>query len=219
MVVGSSPPRKTFTPTLIAALVGLLALAIATVIVVIVKSGGDSSDSTASSSSATSGEETTSTEETSAAEDGSLTSSDGAFTYQMPSGYEDATGKVTASGSVAQVYKPDSDASFPITIIVTTEPAKGTALSTAVSNARAATEKSLSTTTELMTLSFKTIDGEEAQGFATKEYQKDGQKIQSAIAMTIHNDVLYAFIVNVKSEMTKDGGNGLADLIETVTWT
>lgn len=210
----TTPPRKTFTPAIIAAIVGLLALAVVTVVVVL--NSGDSSDP--GTGTEASGSKDPSSDSSSSNPGDGIASSDDAFTYQLPKGYEEALDKIDTSGAVAAAYAPDSDKDFATTIVITSEPAKGTPLDEIVQNGRDAVESSLDTTTDSLTPSMSDIDGEDVAAYATGDYDKNGVTLRSAIVVTVHNDTAYAFIVNVKSDKTSDGGDALFELINSVTW-
>ncbi|WP_153504237.1 hypothetical protein [Cumulibacter manganitolerans] len=228
-----TPPRKTFTPAIIAALVGLVALAVVTVIVVVrsgndpagsgtgtVASGADAGKKASSGGSGDSSSDGSGSAGGSSGADGGapVTSSDGAFTFSLPSGYQDAIDLVDVPSAVAAAYDPASDSSFQTTIVVTTEPAKGTPIDQIVTNGRDSVESSLQTTTEDLTPSMSSIDGEKVAGYSTGEYDKGGVTLRSAVIVTVHDDTAYAFIVNVQSDKTSEGGNALSDLIGSVSW-
>lgn len=227
--------RKTFTPALIAALAGLAVLAAVTLIVVL-RSGDDpgtgaggtttqeqtstqSSTSAAPPSSATTSSPSTSSAKTTSGTAGGVSATDGSFSYALPAGYQDATGQVSGDAQyVAEMYDPNSDAGFPTTLVVTKDPAGGKALKDVVSATRKAIESTLSTTTEDLTPSMSSIDGEDLMAFSTGDYDKNGFTLQSAVVITIHDDTAYAFIVNVRSGKTAAGGDALASLINSVKW-
>lgn len=201
--------RKTFTPAIIAALVALAVLAAVTLYFVLRDDSG-SSDAKSSTSSASGSSGST-------ANGGSQEASDGSFTYEYPSGFEDATGQTSTSGAVVELYSPDSDPKFPTTIITTTEPAGGASLDEVVDNFTSMIEGQLNTTVEDVS-AVSEVDGEEAVSMQTGEYEKSGVTLRSGAVLVIHDDTVYGFVVNAESSNLTDGGNSLVELTDSVAW-
>lgn len=217
---GGPPPRKTFTPALIGALVALAILAVVTVIVV-VSGGSDDDQHTATSSSAPpDGSASASVSATTSAGpgDGSAQATDGSFSYDLPSGYEDATGDTGTSNAVLEIYDPDSHSTFPTTMIVTKENVGNTSLDDVVSQTRDAVESALSVTTSDMAVNVTDIDGEPVKAFETSEYTRGSATGYSLLIITIHDGTAYGFTLNAESDNTGDGGDAMLELAKSVVW-
>lgn len=211
---GGPPPRKTLTPALISALVALTVLAIVTVIVV-VRGGDDGSQEAGSSGS---GSPTQTSASASNSNGGSAESTDGSFSYNLPPGYEDATGDTGTSNAVLEIYDPGSHSSFPTTMIVTQQQVGNTSLDDVFTETRDAVEKSLSVTTSEMDVNVTDIDGEKLKAFETSEYTQGSATGYSLLIITIHEGTAYGFTLNAESSNTGDGGNAMLELANSVVW-
>lgn len=212
---GGPPPRKNLTPALIGALVALAVLAIVTVIVV-VNGGDDEEQHSATSSSAPPSSSAASS--SSGGEGGSTESTDGSFSYDLPSGYEDATGDTGTANAVLEIYDPDSHPSFPTTMIVTKQGVGNMTLDEVFSQTRDAVENSLSVTTSEMAVNVADIDGEKVKAFETSEYSRGSAKGYSLLIITIHDGTAYGFTLNAESGNTGDGGDAMLELANSVVW-
>lgn len=177
-----------------------------------------SQSSESETSESKSSESETSESSESDAPAGSETSSDGAFTYSFPEGYEDASSQLNVSSAVASAYD-SSGTTFPTTIVVTKEPTQGLNLEEMADAVIGQIESSFSTTAEQADdFPLDSVDGEDLLAFTTGEYEQGGQTIASAIVLTEHDDTAYAFIVNTLAESTSEAGQKLVEFVETVQW-
>lgn len=149
---------------------------------------------------------------------GSQTSSDGAFTFEFPEGYEDGTGQVSVPSAVASAYDT-SGSEFPTTIVVTKESLKGHSLEEMADAVVGQLETQFDTTaTEAKDFPLSDIDGEDAIAYTTDAYDQGGQTLASAIVLTQHDGNAYGFILNTLDGQQGPASEKFVELVETVAW-
>lgn len=124
----------------------------------------------------------------------------------------------TPSSGSERVYDPDTDATLPTTIIVSTEPAYGATLDQAVASTRGHVENALTAAIKTTSTSVSNIDGEPAKAIITDDYDLDGKKARTLRVLTIHDDSVYGFVLNVATDKVDAGTATLDELASPVSW-
>ncbi|WP_134322220.1 hypothetical protein [Cumulibacter soli] len=211
---------RILTGPIIAALVALLALAVATVIVVLTSD----SDAKDAGNDGTGNEVTNPSGDPPPSEDPEpdaelVSATDDSFTYTMPEGWADGAEVVNDDVSgVVKLYDTDTaNASMPSHIIVASAEDDGTPLESAVDQIQSQFADNFSTTTEDSVIGLTEIDGEQTIGWQSGTYQ-DGGDVTSTQFAVIHNGTYYFFTVNALPENVDTSREALKHVMETTVW-
>lgn len=183
-------------------------------------SNGDSSSTSSNNSDDSESSSSESSSSSSSKSDkpaGSLSAKDDSFTFDAPSGYEDAIDKVSVAGALAAVMDPASDTAFPTHIVVNSE-SSSASLDTVLSTVRDQFEKKYSATTKESTPPIDSIDGEDFRAWTTEPYKDGAQDVASAQIITKHDGTIYYLTVNTLPANRSTAGDALVDLAESMKW-
>lgn len=151
---------------------------------------------------------------------GSEEATDGSFTYDLPSGFQDGGSQINVPGAILAIVDPSSDSSFPTHIVATSITSSGT-IEQAAEEVRKEIENKFSTTTTdegPNESTLPSIDGEDYTVWTTEPYQDNGQDVASAQIVTKHDGTFYFITVNTLPGNQGDAGNALVELANTIKW-
>ncbi|MFV0533833.1 MAG: hypothetical protein ACK5MR_09285 [Cumulibacter sp.] len=213
---------RILTGPIIAALVALLALAVATIIVVLTndsdaKDAGN--DGTGNEVTNPSGENDPPPSEDPQPDADLVSATDDSFTYTMPEGWADGAEVVNDDVSgVVKLYDTDTaSASMPSHIIVASADDDGTPLESVVEQIKSQFASNFGTTTEDSVIHLAEIDGEQTIGWQSGTYQ-DGGDVTSTQFAVIHDGTYYFFTVNALPENVDTSREALKHVMETTVW-
>lgn len=147
---------------------------------------------------------------------GSMTASDGSFTWELPNGYTDGTDQMP--NTIAAAYDANV-ANLPTSILVTPMPSDGMTLQEMAEEGASQIESDIGAAVTIVDgFPLSDVDGEDLLAFTTEEYETQGHTVASAGVLTEHDGMVYVFTVNTKAELKSEAADALVELVASVQW-